>query len=330
MQEPNLPGIAADLSSPSASDYLSISDDDAPLVSPFSDFGRGSGGYAPSSVSTAGSAVSETVAGDQDSIDESDESELGSESSESMASDDSDDDTEPTSILGVYPEVVNFFKAEFADVDMLIVHGFKVRKMVTGFPLSLITLSSEVTRHRGMTERATMEGGTHEILSTALYLGKFDAFQILIENITRRRQLEIKAYFLEQLQRNKSMYGGWVSANGKRGVVVNKGCVITVSVFLELCRGCNVRKVTLGRFGQKTPWAAFQSFYQFLVPFCKKLSMDVAFNFPVPLSPSDETTLPLFSYASNPSRASLMFHDLGHQLLNNKLVNYGWVRSVTL
>ena len=218
MQEPNLSGIPADSSSLSASDYLSISDVDVPLVSPFPDFGRGSGGYASSSVSTAGS-----VAGDQDFTDESDESELGSESSESMASDDSDDDTEPTSILGVYPEVVNFFKAEFADVDMLIVHGFKVRKMVTGFPLSLITLSSEVTRHRGMTERATMEGGTHEILNTALYLGKFDAFQILIENISRRRQSQIKTFFLEHLQRNKSLYGGWVSANGKKGSWSRRG-----------------------------------------------------------------------------------------------------------
>ena len=89
---------------------------------------------------------------------------------ESEASDNSDDDTEPTSLLGVYPEVVNFFKAQFADIDMLIVHGLEVQKMVTGIPLSSITLSSEVTRHRGMTERATMEGGPHEVLNTALYL----------------------------------------------------------------------------------------------------------------------------------------------------------------
>ena len=308
--------------------YISIASDDAPMV-PAYNFGHsGRGSVADSPVSsTAGSVPSQevetSVAGDNDS------SEFESDP-ESEASDNSDDEVEPNSVFAVYSDVVQFFKSQNADVDMLIVHGFKVRKMITGFPLSLITLSSDVTRHRGMTERTTMVGGHHEILNTALYLGKWDAFQILIEGISGRRQREIKAYFLKQLQSNKSLYGGWVSGNDKRGVVVKKGCVITVSVFLKLCLGINVRKITLGRFGQKTPWAEFKEFYQFLVPNCDSISMDMAFSFPVPPSSNSETNLPLFSYASNPSRASLMFHDLGHQLLNKKLVNYGWVRSANI
>ncbi len=309
--------------------YISIhTDDDAPMVAAytFDHSGRGSG-----AASIASSAVDEedeeypSVAGDRDSSEPVSDDDCCDPESE--ASDNSDDETEPTSVYAVYPRVVQFFKSQYADVDMLIVHGFKARKMITRFPLSLITLSSEVTRHRGLTERSTMVGGTHEILNTALYLGKFDAFQILIEGISGRRQREIKAYFLKQLQTNKSLYGGWVSGHNKRGILVKKGCVITVSVFLKLCLGINVRKITLGRFGQKTPWAEFEDFYQFLVPHCDSISMDVAFTFPVPPSPRNETTLPLFSYASNPSRASLMFHDLGQQLLNKKLVNYGWVRS---
>lgn len=313
--------------------YISVgSNDDAPIVPVYTFDHSGRGYGAASTASSSPSKVDEeyfSVAGDRDSSFES-VSDDDDCDPESEASDDSDDETEPTSVYGVYPSVVQFFKSQYADIDMLIVHGFKVRKMITGFPLSLITLSSEVTRHRGLTERSTMVGGPHEILQTALYLGKFDAFQILIEGISGRRQREIKAYFLKQLQSDKSLYGGWVSGHNNRGLVVKKGCVITVSVFLKLCRGINVRKITLGRFGQKTPWAEFQDFYRYLVPHCDSISMDVAFTFPVPPSPKHETTLPLFSYASNPSRASLMFHDLGQQLLNNKLVNYGWVRSANI
>jgi len=141
----------------SDSSIMSIhSDDDTLMVLPYPGRGYGAERHPRSdTTATSSSSVGGSVAGDQDMSDES----VVESDSESEASNNSDDETEPTSLLGVYPEVVNFFKAKFADIDMLIVHGLKVRKLITGFPLSLITLSSEVTRHRGMTERTTMEGG---------------------------------------------------------------------------------------------------------------------------------------------------------------------------
>jgi hypothetical protein len=132
----------------------------------------------------------------------------------------------------------------------------------------------------------------------------------------------IKTHFVTELVKSKQLYAGYVSKSLNPGIVVRKGCTITVPVFLELCLGCGVRHISLGRYGQKTPYKQFEKMYSVLYQKCEKISVDVAFTFPL----ENTTCFPLFTYASNPSRASLYFHKLGQRILNQKPVNYGMVR----
>ena len=61
----------------------------------------------------------------------------------------------------------------------------------------------------------------------------------------------IRSSFITALVDSKELYAGYVSKSRKFGVVVNKGCTITVDVFLKLCNGCGVDRISLGRYGQK-------------------------------------------------------------------------------
>jgi hypothetical protein len=132
----------------------------------------------------------------------------------------------------------------------------------------------------------------------------------------------IRTYIITALDTSKELYAGYVSKSQNFGTVVNKGCVITVEVFLKLCNGCGIQQVSLGRYGQKTPYVQFQELYYHFYPKCQEISIDMAFTFPL----EDDTSFPLFSYASNPSRASLYFHKIGKRILNQKPVNFGMVR----
>lgn len=132
----------------------------------------------------------------------------------------------------------------------------------------------------------------------------------------------VKDHFVNQLAKNKETYSGHVSKNSAPGIVVRKGCVVTTAVFIELCAGCGVSKISLGRFGQKTPWKEFESSLDRIGGCSQRISMDVAFTFPV----QDNTVFPLFSYASNPSRASLYFHPLGKRIRYQRELNFGMVR----
>ena len=100
------------------------------------------------------------------------------------------------------------------------------------------------------------------------------------------------------------------------------GCVVTTAVFMELCAGCGVSTISLGRYGQKTPWKEFESTMTKIGGCSERISIDVAFTFPV----QDDTVFPLFSYTSNPSRASLYFHQLGKRVWNQRELNFGMVR----
>jgi hypothetical protein len=240
-----------------------------------------------------------------------------------------DESSEPESIYSQHPVLTKFLKKSCADVDMLVMHQYDLQDLITHFPFNLISLENHIFRHRGFTERAEslVSGfGSHVIQQTALFIGTINSFQILLENITSERVDEVKAYFVTQLATDKSLYQGFVSSHVRRGVVSRKGCVISVSAFVKLCFGCGVHRISLGRFGQKTPWPEFAFFDRNVVPSCEKVSIDVAFNFPVPQNDQLQECIPLFCYARNPSRSSLMFHKLGQKLLYQKLVNWGWVR----
>ena len=132
----------------------------------------------------------------------------------------------------------------------------------------------------------------------------------------------IRTHFVTELRQRKELYAGYVSKSPQCSIMVRKGCTITVLVFLQLCRGCGVEYISLGRYGQKTPYKQFEKMYVQLYQKCQQVSVDVAFTFPL----EDTTSFPLFTYASNPSRASLYFHKLGQRILNQKPVNYGMVR----
>ena len=132
----------------------------------------------------------------------------------------------------------------------------------------------------------------------------------------------IRNSFVAALDSQKELYAGFVSKSPSFGVVVNKGCTITANVFLKLCNGCGVERISLGRYGQKTPYVEFQKMYFDMCSKCVHISIDMAFTFPL----EDDTSFPLFTYASNPSRASLYFHRLGQHILNGKPVDYGMVR----
>ncbi len=132
----------------------------------------------------------------------------------------------------------------------------------------------------------------------------------------------IRTSFVTALDNQKELYAGYVSKSPRFGVVVNKGCTITTDVFLKLCISCGVERISLGRYGQKTPYAQFEKMYYEMYQKCVHISIDMAFTFPL----EDDTAFPLFTYASNPSRASLYFHRLGQHSLNGKAVNYGMVR----
>jgi hypothetical protein len=239
-----------------------------------------------------------------------------------------DEEIEPDSVYSQHPILTQFLKKSCADIDMLVMHQYNVEDLTKHFPFNLVSLENQIFRHRGFTERAEslVQGVHHVIKKTALFVGTINYFQILIEDITAERVDEVKAYFVNQLATNKSLYQGFVSSHVKRGVVSRKGCVISVAAFVKLCFGCGIHRISLGRFGQKTPWAEFEFFSDHVVPCCEKISIDVAFNFPVPQNDQFQECIPLFCYAKNPSRSSLMFHKLGQKLLNQKMVNWGWVR----
>ncbi len=132
----------------------------------------------------------------------------------------------------------------------------------------------------------------------------------------------IRTHFVQELDNSKALYAGYVSKSPRFGIVVNKGCAITVDVFLKLCLGCGVQRISLGRYGQKTPYPLFEKMYNRFYNKCQQISIDMAFTFPL----ENENSFPLFTYASNPSRASLYFHKLGQRILNGKPVHYGMVR----
>jgi len=246
-------------------------------------------------------------------------------------SDDEDDETsdpEPESVFSQHWNLTRYLRRTCADVDMLILHNYDLAVMTTHFPFNLVQLESQIFRHRGYTERAEkMAQGVHHVIQhSALFIGTLNYFQILIEDITAERVDSIKEYFVTQLALDKSLYQGFVSPNVKRGVVSSKGCVITVTAFLRLCFGAGIHRISLGRFGQKTPWSLYAFFEANVVQHCEKVSIDVAFNFPVPQNDQVQDCIPVFCYANNPSRSNLMFHRLGQKLLNQKVVNWGWVR----
>ncbi len=252
---------------------------------------------------------------------------LPASGTESPAFDDGHE-SNPETMFAEYKELTQYIVSTCADVDMLVMHQYNISDLSTHFPFNLVALENRIFRHRGYTERAeyVAEGVHHVIMNTSLFLGTINFFQILVEGITAERSDEIKDFFLTQLQTDKSLYQGFVSSNVKRGVISRKGCVISVKAFLRLCLGCGVQKISLGRFGQKTPWAEFEQFNRHVVPSCEKISIDVAFNFPVPQNRKMKECIPLFCYANNPSRSALMFHTNGQKLLNRKMVNWGWVR----
>ena len=247
---------------------------------------------------------------------------------ESPPVDDPESEFMASSMYAEFPMLKQYLVSTCADVDMLILHHYDLRFLSTHFPFNLVALECRIFRHRGYTERAecVAEGVHHVIMNTSLFIGTINFFQILVEDITAEKSDEIKAYFLEQLTTDKTLYQGFVSPNYKRGVISRKGCVISLNAFLKLCFGCGVQKISLGRFGQKTPWPEFELFNHQVVPHCQKVSIDVAFNFPVPQNGKRKDCIPLFCYANNPSRSALMFHKNGQKLLNQKVVNWGWVR----
>jgi hypothetical protein len=237
-------------------------------------------------------------------------------------------DFEPESVYAQHRILTKWLKPSCADVDMLVLHEYDLLFLTTHFPFNFVQLENQIFRHRGYTERAEMlaQGVHHVIMDTALFIGTLNYFQILIEDITAEKSDAIKAFFVTQLATDKSLYQGFVLPNAKRGVVSMKGCVITVTAFVKLCFGSGIHRISLGRFGQKTPWSEFVNFKNTVFPHCKTFSMDLAFNFPVPQNEQIQDCIPVFCYAKNPSRSSLMFHKLSQKLLYRKLVNWGWVR----
>ena len=270
-----------------------------------------------------------------------DSSSEGSSSSWTLyAESDSGQEIELDSVTDLYPDVIEYLDSAACDVDQLVLHGYKVTSVVEDFSCDYFLLEPRVFHHRAFTEKAsTRQRVTGFSLNTTdLFLGTLGGFQVIIEKITSERHCvclfffltcaadheseSIRTHFVTELTSSKELYAGYVSKSPKPGIVVRKGCTLTVPVFLKLCLGCGVQYISLGRYGQKTPYKEWEKLYRDLFRKCQQVSIDMAFTF----SLGDNTSFPLFCYASNPSRASLYFHKLGQRILNQKPVNYGMVR----
>jgi hypothetical protein len=60
------------------------------------------------------------------------------------------------------------------------------------------------------------------------------------------------------LDTQKELYAGFVSKSPSFGVVVNKGCTITANVFLKLCNGCGVERISLN-IGGHVPFSYLEN-----------------------------------------------------------------------
>ena len=236
---------------------------------------------------------------------------------------------EPNSVWHACPWVGRYLTDVHCDVDQVVFDGYDISEISQAFPGANFEFCTTTVSHRGLTggiNTAEAEGPHGTSDDTDLLFGKLDIYQVICRHMSNTKRQEVKEYMCDQLSQNSELYAGFVSPSQKPGVVVRKGCVVTVEVFRQLCFGCGVHRVSLGRYGQKTPCLLFQDTLTFFGSRSLSVNIDIAFSFPVVPESETETAIPLFSYPQNVSRTSLMFHDQGRYLLNGKSVDFGMVK----
>jgi len=194
---------------------------------------------------------------------------------------------------------------------------------------SVMNNAASLVSHRGLTggiNTAEEEGPHGASDDTDLLFGKLDMYQVICRHMSNKKRKDVKKYMCDELSRNKELYAGFVSPNPKPGIVMRKGCMVPVDVFYKLCVGSGLQRVSLGRYGQKTPWKLFENSLEYFGSKSLSVNIDVAFTFPVIQKRPTDTAIPLFSYPQNVSRTSLMFHDFGRDYLNGKRVDFGMVK----
>ena len=237
---------------------------------------------------------------------------------------------EPNSVWHACPWVGGYLTDMYCDVDQVVFDGYDISDISQDFPGSNFEFCTTSVSHRGLTggiNTAEAEGPHGVSDDTDLLFGKLDTYQVICRHMSNKKREAVKKYMCDQLSQNKELFAGFVSPNQKPGVVVRKGCVVTVEVFRKLCFGCGVRRVSLGRYGQKTPWALFETSLDDFGSKSQSVNIDLAFSFPVIPDSETDTAIPLFSYPQNVSRTSLMFHNEGRFLLNGKPVDFGMVKE---
>ena len=239
----------------------------------------------------------------------------------------SDEEIEPESVWAKCPDVRGYLTGEHCDVDQLVLEGYNVEHLLEDFPGSNFEFKTQVIPHRGLTDHVnTREGeGPHGSGETDLFFGILEGYQVVARtrHMSQKKVIQIKKYWATELSTNHDMYFGYVSPSDKVGVLFTLGGIVPIAVFQKLCFNSGISVLSLGRYGQKTPWALADQTLQKFSSKIQSVNIDVAFTFPVP---SKKTRIPLFAYPRNASRTSLMFHEEGRGILNNKPVNFGMVR----
>ena len=260
---------------------------------------------------------------------------------ESSSHSESDDDhhplafceqqVEPNSVWALVPEFEKHLTAECADMDNLVLINYDVQFLLEDFSGCHLVFQSRVTPHRSLTDgiNTAPEVGPRGAGRTDLLFGTLDHYQVVCKHMSKEKKNEVKAYIANQLSKNPELYAGTVSASDSPGLCLKKGCTVTIEVFSELLRGCDITHICLGRYGQKTPWGLSRKLLRRFSSKVDAFNVDIAFTFPGVLRGKKnriKTGIPLFSYNRNPSKTCLMFHEHGRGLLNENPVDFGTVR----